>query len=353
MLALLALSALFAGAPPGPDAVGFEVRLLADAARLREGAPRPLQLSIWYPALHGGRALRYRDYVALAAGERKPASADDEESAIRRNVRFLRESGGMTAAEAARWMTAPMLARADAPVQAGAAPLVLFAPGNGNAASDYAPLCELIASYGFVVGLLPSQSRIDGPLQDEDGITAAAEAQAADLEFAARAMRLRPGVDATRTALVAHSFGARSALLFAMGNEVAALVSLDGGIGTRTGQEQLARSKLWDAARGPALLHIFEELDPFMAPDFTLLRKLRGKQWLVRAEALHHVHFTAVGAAVALSKGLARATGAGPRTARAHGEVLRATVAFLRSAIAGSPQPPAKSEDLQPVEQAR
>jgi pimeloyl-ACP methyl ester carboxylesterase len=91
--------------------------------------------------------------------------------------------------------------------------------------------------------------------------------------------------------VVAHSFGARAALLLAMLDpQVAAVVSLDGGIGTATGRASLEALPFYRAAavRAP-ILHFYEELDEFMAPDFGLLHSLTAAdRWLVSVPAMHH-----------------------------------------------------------------
>ena len=65
MLALLlaAAPALWGGLPAGPHPVGFRVIGHRDATRpLADGTPRPLQISLWYPAAASDRpALVYRD----------------------------------------------------------------------------------------------------------------------------------------------------------------------------------------------------------------------------------------------------------------------------------------------------
>jgi pimeloyl-ACP methyl ester carboxylesterase len=99
---------------------------------------------------------------------------------------------------------------------------------------------------------------------------------------------------------VGHSFGARGALLYDMRERrVAALVSLDGGIGTATGRAgfEAAPSFRAGSARAP-ILHFYQPLDKFMTPDFGLLRSHdSAERWLVRVPGLHHHQFTSLGAA--------------------------------------------------------
>src|SRR5436305_1773936 len=86
------------------------------------------------------------------------------------------------------------------------------------------------------------------------------------------------------------------------------------------------------------ILHIYEQLDAFMAPDFSLLRSLPGADVrLVRANHLHHMHFTTVGEAAGQFPALAQVTHADARTAQAWGDVANATVAFLTATLADAP----------------
>jgi dienelactone hydrolase len=337
MVAFLSAALLSAALHWGAHPVGLEVVALEDPSRPLEGKPRPIQMSLWYPAEKGGQEdLTFGDYVTLLASELGPASPEQVQTTVEEHASFLRTRAKMTGDDVERWLARPMRAIPRAPPVATPAPLVLVAQGSGNSASDQAVLCELIASHGFAVATSPSPTRITGPMKDEGDIAKTAEDQALDLAVLAKAARERPFVAKDRTALVAHSFGARAALLYAMHDGAAALVSLDGGIGTKTGQDELRKSRFFDAARAKLpILHIYEQLDAFMAPDFSLLRSLPGADVrLVRASHLHHMHFTTVGDAAAQFPALAQVTHADARTAQAYGDVADATVSFLQAALA-------------------
>ena len=332
MTAIASLTVLLAALPWGRNAVGFEVTALEDPSRPFEGRPRPIQMSLWYPAEKGGQEdLTFGDYVTLLASELGPASPEQVRTTVEEHASFLRTRAKMSEGDVERWLARPMRAIPRAPPLATPVPLVLVAQGSGNSASDQAVLCELLASHGFAVATSPSPTRITGPMKGEEDIARTAEEQALDLAVLAKAARERPFVAKDRTALVAHSFGARSALLYAMREGAKALVSLDGGIGTRTGQDELRKSRFFDATRARLpILHIYEQLDTFMAPDFSLLRSLPGADVrLVRANHLHHMHFTAVGEAAGQFPALAQVTHADARTAQAWGDVANATIAFL------------------------
>ena len=260
-----------------------------DSSRpLASGEPRPLDIGVWYPARTPGPSrLTLRAYFP---------PPDTESSAL---AEFLTAHGAPDTAVAA-WLDAPMLATADPDPSGGRFPLVLLAQGNGQGAPDQAPLAEYLASHGYVVATSPSPMRISGPLVDEASVGARAEEQAADLAFLRAALDARPDVAPGPVGIVAHSFGARGALLLAMrDSSVAALVSLDGGIGTATARASLESAPSFDAraARAP-ILHVYERLDRFMAPDLGLLRSLAAaKRWTVEAPSLHHHLFTDLGAA--------------------------------------------------------
>ncbi len=317
---------------PGKWGVGFRVLAERDATR-------PVQIAVWYPAEKtSGVRMTYRDYFLLTASEKDPEKTPpeaDRRKAIAGFESFL-ASAGVTKSDSARLLATPMRAvRAAAPA-AGRFPLVVIAQGNGQSAHDQAFLAEYLSGHGYVVATSPSPTRISGPMKSEEDIAPKAEEQAADLAFAIAALGSWPSVRPGPVALVGHSFGARSALLAAMGRGgVAALVSLDGGIGAKTGAGILERSRLFDAKKMAApLLHFYEEADPFMAPDFTLLRSLEpGERFVVKVPDVHHIHFTSIGVLISEAPSLAKATKAGERTRRSVDAVWRSTLSFLDAAM--------------------
>jgi len=309
---------------PGHWPVGFTTLASAESATVH---PPAVEIGIWYPAEDSaGIRLTYRRYFLLGAPPDTGLTAE-----LTGLTDFLTEHGA-PAAEVAAWLDEPMLASTDAKPAGPRFPLVLLAQGNGQTLHDQAPLAEYLASHGYVVATTPSPMRITGPLTGEGDIGRRAEEQASDLAEARSALAARLDVRPGAIGVVGHSFGARAALLFAMGDpDVAALVSLDGGIGTATGRASLERAPSYRAAamRAP-LLHFYERLDEFMAPDFGLLCTLRrARRWVVEVPDAHHHHFTSLGAAVLLHPALGPALRATPRTAGAYRAVAEATLEFL------------------------
>ena len=256
---------------PGRWPVGFTHLEAADSSRpLQSGQPRPLDIGVWYPARASAAPhLTYRTYFLLSPPRQDSLPAAE---AARRELDgfagFLASHGAPAAAVTA-WLDAPMLATPDPPAAGARFPVVLVAQGNEQSLHDQAPLCEYLASHGYVVATAPSPMRISGPLTDEHDVGARAAEQAQDLAVVLARLAPRGDVDARRVGVVGHSFGARAALLFGMAEpRVAALVSLDGGIGTATARTNLEQVPSFhpSALRAP-VLHFYERLDAFMAPD--------------------------------------------------------------------------------------
>ncbi|MDQ6892114.1 MAG: hypothetical protein M3167_05485 [Acidobacteriota bacterium] len=325
------------GAETTPEAssysVGFRITHAADRTRSTSTYPegRPVQISVWYPSAAGGTPLEFRDFVALSASEIENAATPAAVAAAVEEYRRFLTGAGISAQEVDAWLSSKMRATRDPLPVTGRFPLVLIAQGNGQSAHDQAFLAESLASRGYVVATTPSQARIDGPMKSEEDITVQADAQAADLAFAARKLRVGPGPRAGRYGIVAHSFGARSALLLAMrDSDVGAIVSLDGGIGAKAGKGRLEKARGFDLARGSVpLLHLYEEGDRFMVPDLEFLRSLSGPRWLVRVDGMRHAHFSSTGAMVKNAPSAAKATSATPETAAAWDLVGVTTVSFL------------------------
>ncbi len=216
-----------------------------------------------------------------------------------------------------------MYARRDAPAIREKFPLVLIAQGNGNTANDQAVLAEFIASHGYVV------ATIAGPIvKSESEIATKARDQADAFEFLSKML------DADEVSIIGHSFGSRSMLAYAMKNPVKALVSLDGGIGTANNVMNVDRSRPL-----PPILHLYEDADAFMKPDFAFLKSLNTKNLkLEKVDAMHHVHFSSWGFISAAFPDIAKATKATRGTKRSVAAVAERVLEFIRGERASRPQ---------------
>lgn len=297
-------SRLWEGLEGGPHGVGY-----------RHGISGSLRYHVWYPAKDQGPRTTLATY--LGGG----AEAYSKQLA----------GAGVPAAEIDSILRSPTVAVEHAPPIAGSFPVVVIGQGNAQDAADQAILAEHLASHGYVVVTTPSPM-VDRPMQGESDIGPYAELQAAQMDSATHLARLVTGSTSSAVAVIGHSFGARSALLYVMQHpDVRGLVSLDGGIGTANGLDPLRRSRLFDSTRAlPPILHEYETLDAFMSPDLTFLKSLRSSRLtLERRESMHHVHFTTLGFVAAMSPALARVTRSGPELQREVGEVAVSVRLFL------------------------
>lgn len=353
LLAWLGAARLPAERPRG--VFGFRVLERTDTARPANAKPgsagRPVQIAVWYPAVLNPKSspMTFQDYVLLTATETSFAARSTEATAkVLEGYRGFLLRAGVSAAEADAWLATKMNAFPNAPPAPSRSPLVLIAQGNGDSAADQAFLAENLAALGFVVATTPSQANIDGPMRSEADVTRHVEAQTADLEFALRTLVREPYVAAGRFGVVGHSFGARSAVLFAMRERrVAAVVSLDGGIGSTTGRRELEAAKGFDRARMRApLLHLYETEDPAMKVDLDLVRSFGGPKWIGRVDAMRHVHFSTAGVLATRLPAVGRATSANADTRLALDHVGQLTGDFLLHYLerrAKSPWPPPTS----------
>lgn len=328
-----------------PD--GFAVRLdtLMRRAPAKEGwaaGGRPLQVTVWSPATARGTPLTYRDYVGLTANQASldPATSDDAAAAVARLRRFVT---GMGSSEAAfeEWMNMPVAASWDAPRATGRYPVVVIAQGNYHSAYNQAVLGEYLASHGYVVATSPSPLVLE-ETPDSTSLLTRARRQAADIEYIAELMRQWPGADPARLAVVAHSFGARAAFVATMdGTPFRAFVSLDGGIANKLGSDWLAGTPLDSAQLRIPLLHIYQDRDSTVQPDFTAIRRWHAADRnLVHVDEMYHPYFTALGFVTAVDTALH----VGPPVANLGakvGGVVQMTGAFLDAVLRRNATTPA------------
>ncbi len=271
--------------------------------------------SIWYPAVSGGTPLLLKEIEPAGEG-----------------LAPFMEKHGISRDAAERYAGARLLARRDAGARRGRFPVILIAQGNQEGAIDQAVLAEYLASHGYLVVTTPSPMRRT-PMQADSEVGRAAERQALELGLALGVAGRRPAADLRRVGVLGHSFGARAALLVSMRDpRIAALVSLDGGIGTATAIGSFRGAPSFDSARAEVpILHFFEELDEFMRPDFTLLKSLPSRNLVLeRVTDMHHIHFTTLGFGAATIPEIAQVTHAGPDEAQSLRRVAERSLAFFR-----------------------
>lgn len=302
---------------PGPHAVGLRVIEPATA--------------VWYPAQRGvSSPTRYRDYVQLALRD-AAAEPDGKPRTIDGYVAFLR-SKGLPAAGIEAWLEAPMAAARDAAPAPGRFPIVILAPGYSGAVHDEALLGEFLASHGFLVAVESSPGWRGREMGSEADLLPVAREHARQLAALLDRIRGLAAADASRCAVVGYSFGARSALLLAaQRKEVRALVSLAGGIGSSEGKGWLTPEALNRAAFNTPILHVYDDADRAVPPDFTLLDSLKGaRRTRARMPGLGHFDLITFGLARARMPQLGVPE---PERAAMIEHVFETTRAFLKQTL--------------------
>ena len=218
----------------GPYRAGFRNVNLTDPTRSWSGdvargpGPRPLQVSIWYPArpAAGERPMRYAEYLELRALEGGAAGYTAEARA--RAIAMALPGDSLH-----RWNEsgAPTRAYRDAPAAAGRFPVVLYAPSFNAPSTENSVLAEYLASQGYVVIASPCMGWF-GRFMEETAL--GVEAQVRDLAVLLEYARRLPEADTTQVAAMGFSWGGISNVVFAAREpRVRALVSLDGTIAYR------------------------------------------------------------------------------------------------------------------------
>ena len=237
--------------PFGPRAVGFRSVVLLDHSRniprdtvdptgnpVVAPRPRPLHLSVWYPARStNAKPMLYRDYLAMygpalhvpsmtGGGTWEDALLDWENLAIRNpGVSRAARRDSLKIAIAREGAIATHAHR-NAPPDGQSHPLVIYAAGANGPSFENDVMMEYLASLGYIAVGVPSWTEAGGPLL----LTASSlENQARDIEVALRYARELPGEATRPAALIGWSWGGFASVLVASRNQsIAAVIGLDG-----------------------------------------------------------------------------------------------------------------------------
>ncbi|WP_263377571.1 dienelactone hydrolase family protein [Granulicella paludicola] len=215
--------------PAGPHAVGL--RLVDQYDRSRSFQPlvddlgkptfgeigRPLQTLVWFPAeATKQKHMSVADYLALRSTETNfadPAISAGVDEWFIEGIPHPHQDN--------------TLAVRNAKPLAGHFPLVVYAPSFSSFSWENLDLCELLASYGYVVIASPGMGVERESTHDLAGVNAQAE----DISFLIGWAESLPDADVTSVGVVGFSWGGLSNLFAAArDNRIRGLVAIDGSM---------------------------------------------------------------------------------------------------------------------------
>lgn len=283
----------------GPNAVGFTVVEALDSSRafrpqrdfrgrLAAETARPVQVSIWYPAVASPGAAR------MSAGEFRLlretevdfdlALTDSDAERLRADFIDAVVGFGQEPTAAARVWDGATPAIRDAQPLPGPYPTVLYltAAGVSN------PLLPAyLASHGFVVASFPSNGRMTDRSLEFSPNALTLDTDIDDAGFVHSLLRRLPHADTRRLAVASFSSGSLAALLWAMRDmQVGAIVAVEGWERYRRGADIIVESVHYEPHRVRVPFLMIERAADEASPRYAKVPDVVG--------ALSYAHITRV-----------------------------------------------------------
>jgi hypothetical protein len=279
---------LWGSLKPGPYAVGFrslyqfdhtrqyDPEFTTDPNRPPVHHPRPILISMWYPAQKTATPpIEYRRYLDVATDDPKLKTFSE------RLMRYFHEviceevvgkspatANSAERAALERFLSTKTTAVKNAPVAKGRFPVIIYHPGLGGIPDDNSALFEYLASHGYVVLSSVYHSR------DADTVRCGGDMKCSfrDMEFLSRYARELPFVDADQLGAAGHSYGAWVILAWAAEpcSSLRAAVSLDSG---------MEYGKLEECGYQPLVDHMHENKENIRAATIRFASRERDAQF--------------------------------------------------------------------------
>lgn len=293
---------------PGAHAPGFEVIHTEDMLRTSEaGASRPLQISVWYPAVPDSSTFRMHlgDYVTFSARETAANSDGITDEEIDRARSRLGDFPVAGVDDEAKEMLSrlPVRATTGAEKASGRFPLLVLIQGNHDPAFGHFVLAEYLSSHGYVVATVPSASRYVRDQIDMNFGNGPYVDQIRDTALVIDYMRGQyDHVDPGKVMLLGFSVGGNTGGYNLLRNtDVSGFVCLDCGLGSTWGTAALNRTRdtLFPDAVGRhlAILHLSKGDD--RDDDSFIDSFYNATAYHGTVNSARHFNFTSLGAMAA------------------------------------------------------
>jgi dienelactone hydrolase len=317
------------------SSVGFSAITIFDRGRLFGAKnPRPIRLFVWYPCRAPSRttATRFRAYVNAdwAAVDQSKLGSNDPGAARKRFADLLADMGGrpFSTSEVEDMLDERVDSIVEAEQRRGRFPVVVLGTGLVGAAYFHTQLGERLARAGFVAIAVSSLGNAPGrtPSFDAAGI----EAIARDIEEAIDASRRMKYAAPSDVGLAGWSVaGISEAIVAARRSDVAALASLDSGLGYRYSRALLTGKGNDEKPAGPriAYLQVMGADTPGVRVDrdSAFIDAAVGDAYEIRATFLVHPQFTSFGVMAS------HTNGNGLSLREAYAQLADETIDFVRA----------------------
>lgn len=223
----------------GTYEIGFSVNHVYDSSRsFGNMDKRPLQISIWYPAMRNSDSLQvhYEYYLNLSSSTIDFSAIGKEHFTTKPVIKKYGIHGNTL-----------MKAKYNAEIATGTFPVILFIPGNNSKPTAYFILLEYLASHGFIIVSSPSMGHNEERGSPESELTL--KARLNDTEFLLKYLKHLPTVDASKIGLLGHSAGGLTMIMLAskMQHPINAIISMDGSEGGLQNPFKLVKNELLPA----------------------------------------------------------------------------------------------------------
>ena len=219
---------------PGVHEVGFQTFAAESSPGSAGWKPRPIEVSVWYPAQKGNaRRMTFGEYFQQAEDlRRRSAASEIDRNDLKKtlSIAISGDSAAIPPETAQTILDSTMFARRDAPPANGRFPLVMWSARYGTTAAQ-SVMSEFLASHGYVVAAVrpaAASEKLPFELKTAQSKVDELEAQSDDLRGAIRKVRALTFTDPGRSALIAWSYAGESAWWIAQGDaRIDLIIGLD------------------------------------------------------------------------------------------------------------------------------